>query len=321
MDEDTVEQDLHLGRALRDDLAIGGEVRHAHLGHPAPDAPDDAGALVAAEVDAAEGMQQSQDRLQLRNLLDRQRRLRLRVDVGVVRSGRRLFGGSCSGRLVRLAGDQCMGDALRREGGIHSAGEHRAPRHPVVGGRDEILRVRAAAGRFDGLESCRAVGAVPREHDADGALAPRLGQRGEAGVDDGRRALARRPGAQAYVAVDDLQHPVGREDVQPVGLEPIVGGGELHREPRDPRHELGQLARVRRREMGNEQVREPGALGQCREQPAERLQPARGRADAHDSGRLHDDGDWVSDHRPASREAQGNISGASRRQPCDAGPR
>ena len=180
--------------------------------HPPADPPNEGVGLVAAEIVPDFGAKDIQDVLKLcvrfpgARLIPADFFLRL-LGQGCNRPG---HGPGCQNR-VRHAG---IDGALRHFGGFRAAGRfHKRP----------------AAEGLDLGKAQRSVSACARQHDAAAAPAKIMGEGAQEMVDGHPHAVALNRLVKGEPAPRDIEEPVGRHDVDPVGQDrhPIHGFNHL----------------------------------------------------------------------------------------------
>ena len=199
-----------------------------------------------------------------------------------------------------LQPDQLGGHGLDRGDEIDGAGGDRAQRHAVEARTgaiaalhpDVALNESQAAAFLDGLEAERAVGAGPRQHDADCVLAQAGGQAVEEAVD--QAGFPRRVGdrqAQMEAAVDQRDRGMRRRHIDAIGFDQVAIDrfADTHRRP--ARQDVGQHALAVRGQVQHHHEGEARIGPHALEQHPECIEPARRCADADDAGKGADTSD------------------------------
>ncbi len=139
---------------------------------------------------------------------------------------------------------------------------------------------------LDLAQSQGAVAADAGQHDADGVLALILGKGREERVDRPAAPPRRCRVRHAKDAAGDRQRGIGRDDEDPVRLDPRAVLGFLHRHRGLPRQQLGHEALVVRVEMLHQHERQSAIGRHVGEECLERVEPACRGADADDQRRV-----------------------------------
>ena len=181
-----------------------------------------------------------------------------------------------------MGGDahQFLRDPDWRQRKIDTAGGNGAGRHGGVFGRFLVLGEGDAAGGLDGPQPTRAVRAVARKNDADGPAAFLLGEGFQEMVDRRVHVLGRSARGHLQSAAGQINHLVGRDDVNPVGLQPQIVFGLGHGHCRGAGQQRAERALVGRIQVLHQHEGHPGRFGQVLQKLGHRFQPARRGADA-----------------------------------------
>ena len=216
--------------------------------HAPPDAPLQHALAVAAEIQPALRAQQRQDLVQA--VRDRRRRLD-------------------PGEMAQVM-QQRLGHLLNRTDHIDHLRGDGILRHLRELGLAGFLRHGQPALRLDRPHTLAAVRPRARQDDADGVVLLILGKRAQEQVEDGLAALDRP--VEKEPPVGEGKVPIGRNDVDVVGLDQRLGGrfADRNRGARcQQRHHQAFVGRV---EMGNDDERRTG-IGRHRcEQLLQRFQ-------------------------------------------------
>jgi hypothetical protein len=233
---------------------------HRQQRHAVGDAPQHRGALVAAEVDAADRVEPPLDEVQ-------------GLVVGLENAPRR------QPRGLHL--EQRLAHGLGRQHPVDQPGGDGGQGHAVEARRGGVLHEGEAPGLLHLLEAQAPVAPGAGEHDGHRALAVVLGQRGEEQVDGQVRALAA-PLAEAQPPTVELDVGVRRHR-RHRALEQLLPVSRLgHRHRRVPREQLRHQALVVGRQVLHHDERRPQLRGNRGEEALQRLEPACRRTDADD---------------------------------------
>ena len=269
-DEELTEQRLDLTAIGLEPLdVVRGALNMQHL-HAALQPPDQGRVLVAAEIVRAAGVQEGRDLGQV--LLEV---AALAVAILLLRNPDQMRG------IV----DELPRHGLDRHDVIDQAGGRRAARHALQGRGIELgLRQRQAAVLLDGADADRAVAPDTREHDADGALATVLGQRGEEGIDRPAKLARRRRRGDLENAILDGERRIRRNDEDTVLFDCGAIRGRDDRNGALRPEQLDQEALVVRVEMLHQHEGHAGVGRRLRQKALEGGEPTCGGADADDEG-------------------------------------
>jgi hypothetical protein len=179
-----------------------------------------------------------------------------------------------------------VGDALRQVlhlgDDVDEARGQGAARHAVEFGRGRILHQHQPTVLLDGAQPQGAIGAHAREDDADGLLAPVVGQGAEEKVDGPAQAPRGHPFEQMQAVVQDGQVSVGRDDVYTVrlDLQAVPRLGHVHRG--GPLQQFGHHAFVVGVEMLDDDEGQAAADGHVAEEVLQGSEATRRGADGDD---------------------------------------
>ena len=271
-DEDLLHQSVHLvGRVPQEPRKIGqgGGVGHQH---PPLDPPQDGGALVVGEVDAAGVFEDG---------VDVGEGLLLREQLILLRQGRVPRAAQQSRRQGKI--EDLLRDLLGGQDEIGQAGADGAAGHPVEFGALGRLRNDQAPALLHRLDPVGAVGAGARQHHHDGVLLLLLRQGTEKQVDGVVEGAGVVVGQHQPAALDG-QILFGRDQIDMVGPDGHAVLGLPHRHfgvlGKDVRHQ----ALVIGGEVLDHHKAQPAVGRHIVEELLQGLQPAGGRADADDGG-------------------------------------
>ena len=182
---------------------------------------------------------------------------------------------------IRVAGDlaELAGNFRGGEPEVDRARHHRAAGHALVRGRF-VLRERDAARRLDLVHPQRAVAAGARENDGDRLVLLVVRQRFEKQVDRMMAPVDLVARDQFERSLRDDHVRVRRNHIHAIRLDLRLVFDFIYRQLRRAGQDLGQVARVRRRQVGDEDERHAGVGWQRAQQLRECLEAAGGRADA-----------------------------------------
>ncbi len=257
VDEQLLEQELHLGGMLLQVAAVEFRGRDVVLRHAALDPADDRALLVLGEVVAGPRAEDGQDLAQAAG------------------HGRRRRHGSTGTDSAGQRQDR-LRHPLRRQDLGHVPRANRHGGHPVVPGRGRVLREGDPARSQYGPQSEGAVGPRSREDHPHRALPLVLGQRAEECVDGHALPTRRLRHAQLEDAVEEREVAVGRDDVDAVGPYRQLIGHLDHGQGRRALDDLGEDALVAGVEVRDQHERHPGVGWHVTEELLERLQSSRG---------------------------------------------
>ncbi len=264
-DRRLLEQELDLAGVFPEVAHVVRQLVDLVQAHPPLDASVDGAHLVEREVVAGVRPEQDED------LLEGAQLLVLEDDLRRPYVGRVLFVGDDAGG--QLVGGRDHVREPRLDGALGHARELRGRQRLDEGGPRLLL---------DGAQAERAVRAHAREHDADAALLPVLGQRTEEEVDRQVETARRRLRQEVQHAVEDRDVLARRDDVDAVGLHRLA-----IRDLRDGHRgraleQLHHRALVRGVEVLDDDVGHPAARRHVPEELLERLEAPGRRADADD---------------------------------------
>ena len=256
VDENILKQRFHLRRRVTQVFDVSTQRIDLVQHHATRDAAVQRRHLVVLEIDSHRLMQQVQHPRELPVGGRRVHERRFQRDVGVSRD----FG-------------EPLPNGGWRQHKIHRAGQRRAARHPLVRGR-LVLRERDAAGRLDLVQPQRAVAARPRQDDRDRLVPLRLRQRLEEHVDRMMLAAPRAPRQQLERSALHHHVAVGRDHVDVIGLHRRFGRHFIDGHSRGAREDLGEMTRVRGRQVRHEDERHARVGRRRCQQMCERLEAA-----------------------------------------------
>ena len=242
---------------------VGKPVDAQHL-HPTAHPAADRRALVVREVIARPRAELDEEAVEHFGLLIsvRERRLQRNVAHAV---GQR---DQVAGQFPRCAGEV---DVARAQG---------RARHRLELCRRRLLGHREATSLLDAHQPVGAVRSHAREHDGDGAVVLRFGERAEEVVDQ-RAPLHARRLTQRQMTVDGAHDAARRDHVDASGLDARRVGHLLHVQVRGALEQGGQFARVVGREVLQHDERQLGVTRNGGEELEKRVQPARRCTHAH----------------------------------------
>jgi hypothetical protein len=159
-------------------------------------------------------------------------------------------------------------------------------RHAALPWRAAVrpLRHSEAAALLDRLDPERAVAAPARQHDADGALPSRVGERAQEHVD--RSVPLIRAARQEELFALNRHHMVSGTDVNMVGLDDRRVSGDPHRHRGMPAQNLRQGAFMAARHVRDEDECHARVGRHSSEQSLQRFHAAGGGTDADNGKRL-----------------------------------
>jgi hypothetical protein len=178
---------------------------------------------------------------------------------------------------------QAFGKVARRHDEVGDAGGDGATRHRSVLGLLRILHQDDAAGFFDRAGADRAVRTGAAQDDGK-PVAKLLRERTEEQVDRGPMAARLVEPERGNFVVDQLQPPVGRNDVDVVRLQAHMLADLHHRHFGARGEDRRHLAAVLRIEVHHDHEGGAGVVGKRREEGLHGVDAAGRRSDRHDHG-------------------------------------
>ena len=261
-DQHLAKERLNLSWVLAQDAQILGEAADLVDPHAPLDPPVARFRLVQREVAAGALAQQGED------LLEEGRALPHRHRLGQARPAH--------------VGHQPLRHRARLQHEVDETAHDRASGHTRMPRRRLVLGEREAGVALDRREPERPVGSRARQDDTDSVLLLVLGQRAEKGVDRHGRAGVAHGADEVERASVDLEVLARRSDADGVPLDPRALRGLAHRHHRVSPEELGQHARMLGSLVRHHDERHPGVGRGPGEKLLERLEAARGCAEADD---------------------------------------
>ncbi len=272
VDQQVPEQRPRFRRVLLQAGHVGSHRVHLHDLHAALHPAQERLDLVAREV--MPGLP-AQDVANLRpRRIERRRALRVRP-----KGSRPVQRGLAAGELCQLGAH-----LLGRHHEIHVAGRDGAARHVRVRRAVAVIRLRQGqpAMLLDRLDAQRAVPVAAGQHHGRGALALVHGERAEEQVDQLALPALRVLTGHRQPAACHAQDRIRQQDVDPVGLHQLAIGRWHDLHVRVAGHDLMQQALAVRTDMGHHHHGQARIARQAAENALQRVDPARGRADADD---------------------------------------